>query len=317
LTAHADVALYKAKARGRAQFAAFSQEDVIAWRERKLWKKMLPEAIAAGQLALRYAPLFDLKTGACELVAVSIHWETSSFTLSNGDIFAVATESVVQHSLCDWLIAESLAQLARWRAVQPALGLVLPVTTDQCQQRGLSLVLQEILTMPRVEAASIYVPLSDGSEGAFDSPWGVSALIHATQAVTQSRVRSGLTLLEQLSDKACRYCMVSSELLGRHLDKGPMAVLKALAALGEPLEVQMLSQCLPASLAQPETQHCLGWVNAQQAADCWEDFITQAIDLAVVVPPLPADLVGSIVTEAGGDKLLTSPAEDHGRASSA
>ena len=75
LMTKADLALYKAKGNGKAQYQVFHDEMDTAYRYRQRLKTELRACVDAGGLTLAYQPLIDLKTRrvvACEALAVAI-----------------------------------------------------------------------------------------------------------------------------------------------------------------------------------------------------------------------------------------------------
>lgn len=302
LVAHADVALYKAKARGRAQFATFSQEDVIAWREQKLLKKMLPQAIAQNQLVVRYVPLFDVRSGECALVAASLHWETPSLCLANEQIFALASEDVVQHALSCWLVARCLDQLTLWRQAQPKLGAVLPFSSDFLQQRGVQGAIGALVAAEGTKSDRLHVPAGSpigspiGSSGGWpigltqaDSiydPWGLRPLMPLRVGCKSMVPKGAVTLLDIMSDQDCQFCQVSAEVFMRPLEKGIDALLNGLSALGDSLGVTILSAHRLASLRQvvdalaSPAHRAAALVYPQPLAPCddWQAFLTKSMD---------------------------------------
>lgn len=313
LVAHADVALYKAKARGRAQFATFSQEDVIAWRERKLLKKILPEAIAKGDLSLRYVPLFDVRTQQCVLVVASVHWETPSLCMVNDQVFALATENSVQHALVVWLLKTCVEQLTLWRQAQPQLGAVLPLRAEFLQQRGVRAAIEQILARDPSLRDGLCVPMGFAHDDNVSESWGLRPLLPMSVMTKQSGPKNGLTLLDLLADLDCQFCQISDEVLVRTLDngqqnKGKDALLKGITAMGASLGVTILSTqwaaCLGyqsvtglgvtgsgvdrAGAARSDTARpsMVGSSAARPTAPCedWMAFLTKAIDLIAVLP---------------------------------
>ncbi len=74
LLREADIALYQAKERGRAQFALFDEALEEGGLERVELDAALRRAVAREQLRLRFQPIFDLQTGAPVGAEALLRW---------------------------------------------------------------------------------------------------------------------------------------------------------------------------------------------------------------------------------------------------
>lgn len=74
LLREADIALYQAKERGRAQFALFDEGLAEGGLERVELDAALRRAVAREQLQLRFQPIFDLRTGAPTGAEALLRW---------------------------------------------------------------------------------------------------------------------------------------------------------------------------------------------------------------------------------------------------
>ena len=289
LMAHADIALYKAKARGRGQFATFSQEDVIAWRERKLLKKILPVAIENQEMSLRFLPLFDIRTGHCRLVKVSLHWEGPNLILSNEQVFALASDAAVQEALCRWLVQESVLQLRLWQEAVPTLGLILPLSADLMQQRGVKLFLDEINESYGEDLAHLFLAPGTALDAGVARSWGMQPLLPLRDWLHHSAQYKTPNLLGMLGQSACAYCQVGEVIFASAHGKGCHLKLQAIADFGQTLGVTMLCGQRDACLSQDDDGYVISDYRAldstsetTSAFSDWQDFLARSLALGAV-----------------------------------
>jgi diguanylate cyclase (GGDEF)-like protein/PAS domain S-box-containing protein len=116
----ADIAMYRAKAQGRAQHAMFDSA-LHAEVSSQLWlESALRRAIEQEQLYLAYQPIFDLRThqmSAVEALCRWVHPERGAIEPSR--FIRVAEESGLIVPLGDWALEQSCRQLALWQNSVP------------------------------------------------------------------------------------------------------------------------------------------------------------------------------------------------------
>lgn len=116
----ADIAMYRAKAQGRAQYAIFDAA-LHAEVSSQLWlESALRRAIEQQQLALAYQPIFDLRTRQTVAVEALCRWTHPERGVIDPERFIrVAEESGLIVPLGDWVLEAACTQLAAWRAAVP------------------------------------------------------------------------------------------------------------------------------------------------------------------------------------------------------
>jgi diguanylate cyclase (GGDEF)-like protein/PAS domain S-box-containing protein len=137
----ADVAMYRAKASGKAQYAFYAptmDEEVLGRLE---LIADLRRARPGEQFVLHYQPSLDLATGDVVGVEALVRWEHPTRGLLQPEAFIWAAEETgLIVGLGRWVLAEACRAAARWRAEVPgaaALGLSVNVSARQLQQPGL------------------------------------------------------------------------------------------------------------------------------------------------------------------------------------
>jgi len=116
----ADIAMYRAKAQGRAQYAMFDSA-LHAEVSSQLWlETALRRAIDQQQLYLAYQPIFDLRTRQMTAVEALCRWvHPERGVIDPARFIRVAEESGLIVPLGDWALEQSCRQLALWHGSVP------------------------------------------------------------------------------------------------------------------------------------------------------------------------------------------------------
>ncbi|MBA4175278.1 MAG: hypothetical protein C0505_01740 [Leptothrix sp. (in: Bacteria)] len=125
----ADTAMYKAKGAGKARYAIFDNTLHAAVSERLRLEGELRQAIARGQLAVVYQPVFELGPGAAQghgrLAGFEalVRWQhPKDGTLAPADFLPVAEESGLMLQLSDFVLHCACQQLRQWQLSDPRLA---------------------------------------------------------------------------------------------------------------------------------------------------------------------------------------------------
>lgn len=128
----ADIAMYQAKAHGRNNIQLFHPDMLDAVRERSRITAELRNAVAGGELALRYQPVVELASGTVIGFEALLRWHHPVHGLIMPDSFIpIAEETGLILELGRWVLHEGVAQLRRWSETEPEL-------TDFCLHINLS-----------------------------------------------------------------------------------------------------------------------------------------------------------------------------------
>ncbi|OJF14721.1 putative bifunctional diguanylate cyclase/phosphodiesterase [Couchioplanes caeruleus] len=114
---NADIAMYEAKAAGKASWARFEprmRHEVV--NHARLGSE-LHNAIIRHELYLAYQPVFDLVTGRLACVEALVRWNhPTRGNVPPNDFIPVAERSGLIVPLGSWVLREACTQLAAWRA---------------------------------------------------------------------------------------------------------------------------------------------------------------------------------------------------------
>ena len=110
-----DLALYRAKGDGRGRVCSYNAQMDAEARDRQLLEGDLRRAIAAGDMALLYQPLFSAQTGQVTSVEALARWHHPTRGPIRPDVFiSVAEESGLIEELGDRLLLQACSDACSW-----------------------------------------------------------------------------------------------------------------------------------------------------------------------------------------------------------
>ncbi|HEU4673147.1 MAG TPA: EAL domain-containing protein [Candidatus Limnocylindrales bacterium] len=139
LVRNADVAMYMAKANGKAGFAVFDPGMHAAIRERHELGVEVQRAVELAQLRLVYQPIVALETGRTAGVEALVRWDHPDRGLIQpGEFIEIAEENGAILPIGRWVLAEACRELARWDAggTRSDLFLCVNVSAREIQEPG-------------------------------------------------------------------------------------------------------------------------------------------------------------------------------------
>jgi diguanylate cyclase (GGDEF)-like protein len=132
---NADVAMYMAKANGKAGFAIFDPGMHAAIRDRHELGSQLQSAADLGQLRLVYQPIVSLETGERAGVEALVRWNhPERGVISPGDFIEIAEENGAILPIGRWVLAQACRDAVLWRDERAPLSLCVNVSAREIQQ---------------------------------------------------------------------------------------------------------------------------------------------------------------------------------------
>jgi diguanylate cyclase (GGDEF)-like protein/PAS domain S-box-containing protein len=110
----ADIAMYRAKARGKARHEVFDTAMHDRTVELLGFETDLRRAIERGELRVHYQPVVDLGTGRVAGFEALLRWQRGETLVSAEAIISVAEETGLIVPIGDWVLREALRQVAQW-----------------------------------------------------------------------------------------------------------------------------------------------------------------------------------------------------------
>ncbi len=185
LLRNADVAMYRAKDRGRGTYQFFTEDMAAAVAETLRIENGLRNALSAGELELHYQPQFDQDGRVTGLEAL-LRWNSVELgQVAPARFIAVAEKSGLITDLGCFALREACRQCAEWRArLDPALRVAVNLSAAQFRHDGLAERIAEIL-------AAHALP-------------GDALELEITESVVMEDVARGQEVLRRLKRMGCR-----------------------------------------------------------------------------------------------------------------
>ncbi|NLG72167.1 MAG: EAL domain-containing protein [Chloroflexi bacterium] len=145
----ADIAMYAAKARGKARHEFFKDEMRDRVAARVQIETTLSQALENQQLRLFYQPVFNLKTGRLSGLDATVYWDHPEQGLLPASTFMhMVDESHLILPLFDWTLTEACRQMRQWQqefSLPATITMCVSISAGQLRQRGFPYHLEKIL----------------------------------------------------------------------------------------------------------------------------------------------------------------------------
>jgi len=182
LVKHADIAMYRAKDRGRNTYQFFTLALNASLRSRLSQEKSLRRALENDEFVIHYQPQIELTGGGLVGVEALIRWDHPRLGLLAPDQFVPTAEISGQIvALGDWVLDTAARQLARWQAAgHPDLHLSVNLSARQFHQTQLAMSIRRILERYALEPRTLELEI--------------------TESVAMSDARASALILREVSD---------------------------------------------------------------------------------------------------------------------
>jgi diguanylate cyclase (GGDEF)-like protein len=162
---NADVAMYMAKANGKAGFAVFDPGMHAAIRARHELGAELQHAVDLGQLHLVYQPIVSLDSGRISGLEALVRWNHPERGLvAPGEFIEIAEENGAILPIGRWVMREACERAVAWQKAgltPPALFMSVNVSAREIQQPGFVGAVEETLTWAGLEPSRLILEITE------------------------------------------------------------------------------------------------------------------------------------------------------------
>jgi diguanylate cyclase (GGDEF)-like protein len=163
----ADMAMYRAKAAGRARYEMFDRAMHTDALERLRLETDLRRAVELGEFLLHYQPLVSLKTGRVTGLEALVRWQHPDKGLvPPSDFIAVAEETGLIVPIGKWVLFEACKQIQEWQAAHPRdepLTIGVNLSVKQFSQPDLIDQIRSALEVTGAPAASLRLEITESA----------------------------------------------------------------------------------------------------------------------------------------------------------
>jgi diguanylate cyclase (GGDEF)-like protein len=164
LLRNADVAMYTAKANGKARVALFQPEMHAAVVARHALTGRLQRAVAEQQFVLHYQPIVDLQTGAITGAEALVRWRQPDGSLmAPADFIPLAEETGLILPLGRWVKETACRQAVAWSKLVPGrrFDISVNLSAKQVQQSGFVEEVAEILEATGLDPRTLILEITE------------------------------------------------------------------------------------------------------------------------------------------------------------
>jgi len=283
LLREADMAMYAAKAQGKAGYAFFRSELAIGANHRLRLKGELSAAVLREEFEMHFQPIVECADGRVTSAEALLRWRhPSRGLLVPPDFLAVAEQSGTLERIGEWILRQAVRQAGHWRRAGRNVRVAVNVTAEQFAQPALVDVLDALLHAERVSPRHIAIEITE------------QTLMRDVPQVAENLARMRrLGVLLAVDDFGTGYSSLS------YLQRFPVDLLKIdksfVSGLGEGGEAGALTRAIV------EMAHCLGLVAVAEGVETEAqrlELVAMGCELAQgyhFAPPAPADRMLALV----------------------
>ena len=248
LQAHADAAMYLAKASGRNCFRCYTAELNEQLTERIVLEQDLRHAVDRGEIVLHYQPLYQADARLLGFEAL-VRWQHPVRGMISPDCFIpIAEESELIHEIGRWVLEQACSECVRWHAAgYPDLHVAVNVSALQFQHAEWLGVVALTLAHTGLNPAALELELTEGVQ------------LQQTDSITQLRAIKALGVAIAIDDFGTGYSSLAylqrlpvdtlkidqSFIRNLHLqrsEQGSMLIVEAIITLARGLGLKVLAE---------------------------------------------------------------------------
>jgi diguanylate cyclase (GGDEF)-like protein len=248
LLAHADVALYRAKAEGRRTFRFFTNSMDVDVRQRVALLADLREAIRQKQLFLMYQPQVDLATGALVGLEALVRWRhPARGIVPPGEFIPAAENSGLIISLGHYVLGEACQQIRRWLDAGAQVPRV-AVNVSPTQFKGsleLGKEIGEILEQTAVDPSLLEIELTESTlmEASRRNNDALEDLRNRGIRIAIDDFGTGYSCLDYLRQHPASKIKIAQTFVGEITrNAGSAAITRATISLGRELGLTVIAE---------------------------------------------------------------------------
>ena len=245
----ADLAMYRAKANGKAQSVLYDRSLDDALGHRLSLLSELRRARIDEEFVLHYQPVVDLQTGAVVGAEALLRWQhPTRGIVAPGEFVPIAEESGLIVPLGRWVLQEACRQLARWRASEPAARNLLVSVNVSARQLQAADFVQEVesaLADADLEAQALVLEITEAA--VVHDPEAASRMLDALRSMGVGLVLddfgtgySSLAMLDALPFDGLKLDRTSVMRIGA--SRGAVPLVEAIVDLGRALGLSLVAE---------------------------------------------------------------------------
>ncbi|MGM7702494.1 bifunctional diguanylate cyclase/phosphodiesterase [Pseudalkalibacillus sp. Hm43] len=165
LLAHSDMAMYRAKEKGRNSYEFYRPSMNINNYERLVLENDLHKAIENEELLLHYQPRIDVATNEIIGVEALVRWKHPQWGLiSPGEFIPLAEETGLIVQIDNWVLKEACLQNKRWQEQGiPPIRMAVNFSARQFLQRNLASSIRKVLKEVEMDGKWLEIEITEST----------------------------------------------------------------------------------------------------------------------------------------------------------
>jgi diguanylate cyclase (GGDEF)-like protein/PAS domain S-box-containing protein len=260
----ADIAMYKAKSRGKAQYAVFDSSLHRHVAEQLQLEQELRRALGQGQLMLEYQPICTLKDRKLTGFEALVRWNhPERGLLEPASFIPVAEETGLIVPLGNWVLFEACRQLGQWRSIRNGSEINMSVNVSSLQLTHPDFVSQvgRALQAAELRASQLTLEVTESvlMNGIENAVTTLTALRQMGVTLSIDDFGTGYSSLSYLATLPIDALKIDRSFIDRMSREGEGSeIVKAIFKLGQALSKQVYAEGIetPAQLALLQELGC-------------------------------------------------------------
>jgi diguanylate cyclase (GGDEF)-like protein/PAS domain S-box-containing protein len=246
LLREADVAMYRAKARGGGRCELFDHAMRAEVERRVRVQSELSHALEAGELRVHYQPIVALPETSVTRCEALVRWEhPSRGLLPPASFIPLAEETGLILPLGEWVLLEACRQAHEWRTAGSDLGVTVNVSTRQLAQDSFVDVVRRILEETRLPAPALCLEVTETA--IMDRPDRIAPRLEALQRLgvrtAMDDFGSGYSSLTYLKSLPLDVIKIDKSFVaGLPTSSEDRAIVAAILSLARETEVSVIAE---------------------------------------------------------------------------
>jgi diguanylate cyclase (GGDEF)-like protein len=160
LMKQADIALYRAKARGRGQVRCFTRVMDAQLQARRALESDLRVALAEDRLVIHFQPEVDLETGAIVSAEALVRWNRPGYGMVPPDQFiGLAEETDLIIPIGGWVLRQACRQASTW---PKPIGIAVNVSPKQLREGDFCRTVADVLRETGLAPSRLELEITEG-----------------------------------------------------------------------------------------------------------------------------------------------------------
>ena len=263
----ADIAMYHAKARGKARHEMFDADMHAQALDRLGLEDDLRHAVKSNDFEVFYQPIVTLPTGMCVGFEALVRWKRNGQAVSPATFIPVAEELGLIEPLGTWVLQEACQTFAGWQRRYPGRGLdciTVNVSTRQLMQQHFRYLVEQAVEKAGLRPCDLRLEITETT--IMDSPAMAAEVLRDLRdfgvKVYLDDFGTGYSSLSHLHNLPVDALKIDSSFVKSLLLEDRPLIVESILALARTLGTSVVAEGVE-SLVQARELHRLGCRQAQ------------------------------------------------------